>query len=36
VLGAEAAQRALAVGDLADELVDQAQAGFERALPWLG
>src|SRR4029453_14516324 len=36
VVGAEPAQLALARADLAVELVDQAQAGLERALPWLG
>jgi hypothetical protein len=35
VVGAEAAQLALALGDLAVELVDQAEARFERALPRL-
>src|SRR5919106_3930291 len=35
VLGAEAAQLALALADLAVELVDQAQAGLDRALPRL-
>jgi hypothetical protein len=36
VVGAEAAQLALAVADLAVELVDQPQAGLERSLPGLG
>src|ERR687891_826229 len=36
VLGAEAAQLALALADLPVELVDQAQAGLDRALPRLG
>jgi hypothetical protein len=35
VVGAEAAQLALAVADLAVELVDQSQAGVDRALPRL-
>src|SRR5918996_2222992 len=35
VLGAEAAQLALALVDLPVELVDQAQAGLDRALPRL-
>jgi hypothetical protein len=33
VVGAEPAQLALAVADFAVELVDQAQAGLDRALP---
>jgi hypothetical protein len=36
VVGAEAAQLALTLADLAVELVDQAQAGLDRALPRLG
>src|ERR687891_1943075 len=36
VLGAEAAQLAFALVDLLVELVDQAQAGLDRALPGLG
>src|SRR5215218_9367915 len=36
VVGAEPAQLALALADLVVELVDQAQAGLERALPRLG
>ena len=36
MVGAEPAQLALAVVDLVLELVDQAQAGFARALPGLG
>jgi hypothetical protein len=36
VLGAEPAQLALALVDLAVELVDQAQAGLDRPLPRLG
>jgi NADPH-dependent glutamate synthase beta subunit-like oxidoreductase len=35
VVGAEPAELALAVADLAVELVDQAQAGLERAVPRL-
>src|SRR5438552_12437827 len=35
MVGAEPAQLALAVGDLALELVDQTQAGLDRALPRL-
>jgi hypothetical protein len=35
VLGAEPAQLTFAVADLAVELVDQAQARFDRALPRL-
>ena len=35
VVGAEAAQLPFAVSDLAVELVDQAQAGLDRSLPWL-
>jgi hypothetical protein len=35
VVGAEPAQLALALGDLALELVDQPQAGVDRALPGL-
>jgi hypothetical protein len=36
MVGAEPAQLALAVADLALELVDQAQAGLDRCLPGLG
>src|SRR6266540_7044739 len=36
VVGAEPAQLALAAADLAVELVDQTQAGLDRALPRLG
>jgi hypothetical protein len=36
VVGAEAAQLALALADLAVELVDQPQAGLDRGLPRLG
>jgi len=36
MVGAEPAQLALAVGDLAVELVDQTEAGLDRALPGLG
>jgi hypothetical protein len=36
MVGAELAQLALAAADLALELVDQAQAGLDRALPRLG
>src|SRR5436305_11880686 len=35
MVGAEPAQLALAVADLAVELVDQTQAGLDRALPRL-
>jgi hypothetical protein len=36
VVGAEAAQLALALVDLAVEFVDQTEAGFDRGLPRLG
>jgi hypothetical protein len=36
VVGAEPAQLALAIVDLAVEFVDQAQAGLDRPLPRLG
>src|SRR6266511_5291823 len=36
VVGAKAAQLAFAAADLVVELVDQAQAGLDRALPRLG
>jgi hypothetical protein len=35
VVGADPAQLALALADLALELVDQAQARLDRSLPWL-
>jgi hypothetical protein len=34
VVGAEPAQLALALCDLAVELVDQTQARLDRSLPW--
>jgi hypothetical protein len=36
MVGAEPAQLALAVGDLALERIDQTQAGLDRCLPRLG
>jgi hypothetical protein len=36
VVGAEPAQLALALVDLAVEFVDQAKADLDRALPWFG
>src|SRR6266542_3992651 len=35
MVGAEPAQLAFALADLAVELVDQSQARFDRSLPWL-